>query len=185
MRLYTRRPVLAWALYDWANSAFATTVMAGFFPAFFQRFWSLGVDPTVSTSRLGFANGVAGFVVPGTRVDVVVTIGKRDDSVSRVIVGNAQVLTAGTKYDQDQAKDGKPVPAVQLYEYRFKITRVEKTVTAAPTTGVLQGQVLFAEGNAPIVGAEVGAVKVRLHRARRKLRALLEPRLRAKAAVSE
>ena len=62
-RLYTRRPVLAWAFYDWANSAFATTVMAGFFPAFFQRFWSLGVDPTVSTSRLGFANGIAGFVV--------------------------------------------------------------------------------------------------------------------------
>jgi len=62
-RIYTRRPVVSWALYDWANSAFATTVMAGFFPAFFQRFWSLGVDPTVSTSRLGFANGIAGFVV--------------------------------------------------------------------------------------------------------------------------
>ena len=55
--------------------------------------------------------GVAGFVVPGTRVDVVVTIGKQDDSVSRVIVSNAQVLTAGTKYDQEQAKDGKPVRA--------------------------------------------------------------------------
>ena len=62
-RRYTRRPVLAGAFYDWANSAFATTVMAGFFPAFFQRFWSLGVDPTISTSRLGFANGIAGFVV--------------------------------------------------------------------------------------------------------------------------
>ena len=55
--------------------------------------------------------GVAGFVVPGTRVDVVVTIGQRDESLSRVIVSNAQVLTAGTKYDQDQAKDGKPVPS--------------------------------------------------------------------------
>jgi UMF1 family MFS transporter len=31
-----RRPVLAWALYDWANSAFATTVMAGFFPVFYS-----------------------------------------------------------------------------------------------------------------------------------------------------
>ena len=62
-KFYSRRPLLSWALYDWANSAFATTVMAGFFPAFFQRYWSLGVDPTVSTSRLGFANGVAGFVV--------------------------------------------------------------------------------------------------------------------------
>lgn len=61
--LYRRKPVLSWAFYDWANSAFATTVMAGFFPAFFQRYWSLGVDPTVSTSRLGLANGIAGFVV--------------------------------------------------------------------------------------------------------------------------
>ncbi len=61
--LLLRRPVLSWALYDWANSAFATTVMAGFFPAFFQRYWSIGVDPTVSTSRLGLANGIAGFVV--------------------------------------------------------------------------------------------------------------------------
>jgi UMF1 family MFS transporter len=32
--LFLRRPVLSWALYDWANSAFATTVMAGFFPVF-------------------------------------------------------------------------------------------------------------------------------------------------------
>ena len=55
--------------------------------------------------------GVAGFVVPGTRVDVVVTIGQREDSVSRVIVSNVQVLTAGTKMDQDQAKDGKPMPS--------------------------------------------------------------------------
>jgi UMF1 family MFS transporter len=61
--LYRRKAVLSWAFNDWANSAFATTVMAGFFPAFFQKFWSLGVDPTVSTSRLGFANGAAGLVV--------------------------------------------------------------------------------------------------------------------------
>jgi UMF1 family MFS transporter len=39
------RPVFAWALYDWANSAFATTVMAGFFPVFFQKFWSTDVTP--------------------------------------------------------------------------------------------------------------------------------------------
>ena len=29
-----------WAFYDWANSAFATTVMAGFFPIFFKTFWA-------------------------------------------------------------------------------------------------------------------------------------------------
>ncbi len=57
------RQVRAWAYYDWANSAFSTTVMAGFFPLFFQKYWSLGVDPTTSTARLGLANGIAGFVV--------------------------------------------------------------------------------------------------------------------------
>lgn len=60
---YRRRDTVSWALYDWANSAFATTVLAGFFPVFFQQYWSTGVDPTVSTSRLGFANGIAGLIV--------------------------------------------------------------------------------------------------------------------------
>jgi pilus assembly protein CpaB len=54
--------------------------------------------------------GVAGFVVPGTRVDVVVTVSKQNEGQSRVVVTNVQVLTAGTKFDQEQAKDGKPVP---------------------------------------------------------------------------
>jgi len=58
-----RRPVVAWALYDWANSAFATTVMAGFFPVFFKQFWSAGTDPTVSTFRLGIANGIGSFAM--------------------------------------------------------------------------------------------------------------------------
>ena len=58
--------------------------------------------------------GVAGFVVPGTRVDVMVTLpGKShdQDSTTRVVVSNAQVLTAGTRYDQEKAKDGAPIPS--------------------------------------------------------------------------
>jgi len=58
-----RRPVLGWVFYDWANSAFATTVMAGFFPVFFKQYWSVGADPTVSTFRLGLGNGVASLVI--------------------------------------------------------------------------------------------------------------------------
>lgn len=57
------RPALAWALYDWGNSAFATTVMAGFFPTFFRQFWSSGVDGSMTTYRLGMANAAAGLVV--------------------------------------------------------------------------------------------------------------------------
>lgn len=57
------KPVWSWALYDWANSAFATTVMAGFFPIFLKQYWSVGTDPTVSTFQLGMANGIASIVI--------------------------------------------------------------------------------------------------------------------------
>jgi UMF1 family MFS transporter len=55
--------VIAWALYDWANSAFATTVMAGLFPIVFKQFWSEGVPATESTFRLSMANSLASLVV--------------------------------------------------------------------------------------------------------------------------
>jgi UMF1 family MFS transporter len=58
-----RRPVIAWALCDWANSAFATTVMAGFFPLYFKQFWNAGVVATESTFRLGLANGIGSFII--------------------------------------------------------------------------------------------------------------------------
>ncbi|MDD5711159.1 MAG: MFS transporter [Smithellaceae bacterium] len=58
-----KRTIWAWAMYDWANSAFATTVMAGFFPIFFKQFWSVGTDSVVSTAKLGLANSFAGFAV--------------------------------------------------------------------------------------------------------------------------
>lgn len=56
-------PTLSWTLYDWANSAFATTVMAGFFPVFFKQYWSVGVAATESTFRLGMANSMASILI--------------------------------------------------------------------------------------------------------------------------
>ena len=53
----------SWALYDWANSAFATTVMAGFFPLFFKQFWSQGVEATHSTYYLGLGNSLASLLI--------------------------------------------------------------------------------------------------------------------------
>lgn len=37
--------------------------MAGFFPVFLKQYWSAGADPTVSTFRLGIANGSASLVI--------------------------------------------------------------------------------------------------------------------------
>jgi UMF1 family MFS transporter len=55
--------VVGWALCDWANSAFATTVMAGFFPVFFKQYWSAGAEASVSTFRLGLLSGLGSLVV--------------------------------------------------------------------------------------------------------------------------
>lgn len=59
----SRRSVISWALYDWGNSAFATTVMAGFFPVFFKQYWDAGSDATTSTLHLGTANSIASLVI--------------------------------------------------------------------------------------------------------------------------
>ena len=43
----------AWILYDGGNSAFATTVIAAFFPIFFNDFWASELEAEVKTSYLG------------------------------------------------------------------------------------------------------------------------------------
>jgi pilus assembly protein CpaB len=57
--------------------------------------------------------GVAGFVTPGTRVDLVVTLkgNGQDETMSRTVLSNLLVLTAGTRLDQQEARDGKPQPS--------------------------------------------------------------------------
>ena len=57
------KSIYAWAFYDWANSAYATTVMAGFFPIFFKVYFSAEADVTVSTAQLGFANSISSLVI--------------------------------------------------------------------------------------------------------------------------
>ena len=58
-----KRSIWSWALYDWANSAYATTVMAGFFPLFFKEYWSDPNNPNQSTFYLGMANSLYAIVV--------------------------------------------------------------------------------------------------------------------------
>src|SRR4030042_6257835 len=58
-----KKAIWGWAMYDWANSAFATTIMAGFFPVFFKKYWSYGADFNTSTAQLGFANSIACLMV--------------------------------------------------------------------------------------------------------------------------
>ena len=77
-----------------------------------------GLPPTITPGmraisvKVNEVIGVAGFVVPGTRVDVVTIIARErgEETISRVVVSNVQVLSAGTRYDQDAPKkDGQAI----------------------------------------------------------------------------
>ena len=58
----------AWIAYDAGNSAFATTVVAAFFPIFYKEFWTTGVDNLTATSyyswTLTFSNLALLFSAP-------------------------------------------------------------------------------------------------------------------------
>ena len=59
----SRRTIIAWAFYDWANSAFATVVIAGFFPIFFSQFWASELPDAKSTQWLGYASSAASLIL--------------------------------------------------------------------------------------------------------------------------
>ncbi len=50
----------AWVLYDVGNSGYYTTIVAGFFPVFFKKFWSGSANIETTTFQLGLANSLAG-----------------------------------------------------------------------------------------------------------------------------
>ena len=61
--------------------------------------------------RVNEVIGVAGYVLPGTHVDVLATASPTQqvqDTTTKVVLTDVPVLTAGTRLEQDQ-KDGKPV----------------------------------------------------------------------------
>ncbi len=58
-----KKDAISWALYDWANSAFATTVMAGFFPIFYKTYWASDLSNLESTAMVGYANSLSGLIV--------------------------------------------------------------------------------------------------------------------------
>jgi pilus assembly protein CpaB len=88
--------------------------------------------------RVNEVVGVAGYVLPGTRVDVVATASPTNqpqDATSKVVLSNVQVLTAGTRLEQDQDK-GKPmqVTVVTLLVYPDQAERL----ALASTEGKIQ-----------------------------------------------
>jgi pilus assembly protein CpaB len=121
--------------------------------------------------------GVAGFAVPGTRVDVLATLARQDESISRAVVSNVQVLTAGTLYDQEKAKDGVPIPSTVVTlmvtpedAERIALAQSSGTVTlvlrnpldvgVTETRGVRMAGLMGAADPAPVVKTVKGQPKL-------------------------
>ena len=142
-----------------------------------------GLPPTIPAGmramsvKVNDVIGVAGFTVPGTRVDVVVTIKDRDNSISRAVLSNIQVLAAGTKYDQEQSKNGQPIKTavvtllvtppdaekLALAQTEGQIVlalRNPLDVEAVVTQGQRMSSLLGAPAPAPVVKAVQGRPRV-------------------------
>jgi UMF1 family MFS transporter len=79
------KSVIGWAFYDWANSAFATTVMVVFFPVFFKQYWSADVSAQETTFWLGVANGGSSFLL-AIMAPLLGTLGDRGGSRLRFLL---------------------------------------------------------------------------------------------------
>jgi pilus assembly protein CpaB len=79
-----------------------------------------GLAPTIPAGmraisvRVNEVIGVAGFVIPGSRVDLLVTVEEpqHKTKITRAVVSNLEVLTAGSRFDQEESRaEGKPIQA--------------------------------------------------------------------------
>ncbi len=108
-----RRQIISWSMYDWANSAYATTVMAGFFPIFFKQYWSAGADVTHSTFHLGLANSLASVVIAAL-APLLGAIADRGSARKKFLLmfGSLGVVMTGSLYFVER---GDWVAATTLY----------------------------------------------------------------------
>ncbi len=59
-----KKSVNAWSMYDWANSAFATTIMAGFMPGYFKELAkAAGMSEVGSTSAWAYVTTIALIII--------------------------------------------------------------------------------------------------------------------------
>jgi pilus assembly protein CpaB len=117
--------------------------------------------------RVNDVVGVAGYVLPGTRVDVITTINpssRPEDVASKVILTNVQVLAAGTKIETSE-KDNKPVQVsvvtlmvspeeserltLAATEGKIQLALRNPMDKTAPTTTGIKPEVLIAGGLMP------------------------------------
>ena len=120
--------------------------------------------------RVNEVIGVAGYVLPGNRVDILATASPTDvhaDITTKVILSNVQVVTAGTRMEQDQEK-GKPmqVTVVTLLVFPDQAERLALASTEGKIQLALRNPLDTGAPETPGIKTAtlMGLVKVRLPR---------------------
>ena len=58
-----KKIIRSWKMYDWANSAFATTIMAAVLPEFYSSVAGATLDKIIATSYWGYSNTISMFIM--------------------------------------------------------------------------------------------------------------------------
>jgi pilus assembly protein CpaB len=128
--------------------------------------------------RVNEVIGVAGYVLPGTHVDVVATVNpgeKQGDTTSKVILTNVLVLAAGTKMEQDANNKPMAVNVVTLLvnpdeSERLTLAAGEGKIQLAlrnpldktmPLTPGIRPAILLGQQGVPRAAVRVGRVASR------------------------
>lgn len=127
------------------------------------------------TVKTDAVSGVAGFINPGDRVDVLCEMaspGSGNEHFSRIILQNLKVLSRGQVWDQTAEKEPKEVPTVTLevtpeqaemlnlasFQGRIRLAlRNQLNQAYSRTPGVVSSQLAYKEPAAPQVAATVPA----------------------------
>jgi UMF1 family MFS transporter len=159
-RIGLGRPELrAWAMYDWANSAFVTTIIAGLFPPYFAAVACKGVPQDVATFRLAAGTSIAlaliailspilgaiadrapikkkmlaGFTIAGVVISVLLgTVGTGDWILGIVLFGLGNIAANGAFVFYDS-----------LLPHVAKDDELDKVSAAGYALGYLGGAVLL------------------------------------------
>jgi pilus assembly protein CpaB len=91
--------------------------------------------------RVNDVVGVAGFVSTGSRVDLLVTVRAANDTITRIVVSNVQVLAAGINIDREAARSGQ---ANQVAVVTLLVTPEDAEKIALAQN---QGQIMLALRN--------------------------------------
>ena len=83
-----KKIIRSWQMYDWANSAFATTIMAAVLPEFYSSVAGSALDKTIATGYWGYSNTIAMLIIAIT-APILGAIGDHTGAKKRFLGGFA------------------------------------------------------------------------------------------------